>query len=104
MKILLVCAGGLSSSIVMKKIRKYGEEKGEDIQIDAVGVTECEEAAKNDYDCVLTAPQVRNRFNELKGKVSIPIEAMPPQDYAIGNAENIVKLAKKIINNNEVIE
>ena len=102
MKILLVCAGGLSSSIVMKKVRKYGEEIGEDIQIDAVGVIACEEESKNGYDCVLTAPQVRNRFNELKSKVTIPIDAIPPQDYAIGNAEKIVALAKKI-SNNEVI-
>lgn len=96
MKILLVCAGGLSSSIVMKKVRKYGEEIGEDIVIDAVGVPNVEEVWK-DYDCVLTAPQVRNRFNEIKEIAKIPVVAMPPQDYAIGNAANIVKLAKSII-------
>lgn len=96
MKILLVCAGGLSSSIVMKKIRKYGEEIGEDIQIDAVGVAAVEDESKKGYDCVLTAPQVRNRFNDIKSKCSIPVESMSPQDYAIGNAKNIVALAKKI--------
>ncbi len=96
MKILLVCAGGLSSSIVMRKVRKYGEEIGEDIIIDAVGVPAVEESAKQGYDCVLTAPQVRNRFKDIKSWCSIPVEAMPPQDYAIGNAKNIVALAKKI--------
>lgn len=96
MKILLVCAGGLSSSIVMKKVRKYGEEIQEDIQIDAVGVPAVEEASKKGYDCILTAPQVRNRFNEIKCKSAIPVEAMSPQDYAIGNAKNIVAQAKKI--------
>lgn len=96
MKILLVCAGGLSSSIVMKKVKKYGEEIGEDIVIDAVGVPAVEETAKQGYDCVLTAPQVRNRFQDIKNWCSIPVEAMPPQDYAIGNAKNIVALAKKI--------
>ena len=97
MKILLVCAGGLSSSIVMKKVRKYGEEIGEDIVIDAVGVPGVEDNWEK-YDCVLTAPQVRNRFNEIKEIVNIPIADMPPQDYAIGNAANIVKLAKSLIN------
>lgn len=96
MKILLVCAGGLSSSIVMKKVRKYGEEIGEDIIIDAVGIPAVEETAKQGYDCVLTAPQVRNRFKDIKSWCSIPVEAMPPQDYAVGNAKNIVALAKKI--------
>ena len=96
MKILLVCAGGLSSSIVMKKVRRYGEEIGEEVVIDAVGVAEVSDVWNN-YDCILTAPQVRNRFNQIKETASIPVAAMAPQDYAIGNAANIVKLAKSLI-------
>ena len=96
MKILLVCAGGLSSSIVMKKVRRYGEEIGEEVVIDAVGVAEVSDVWKK-YDCILTAPQVRNRFNQIKETAGIPVAAMPPQDYAIGNAANIVKLAKSLI-------
>lgn len=96
MKILLVCAGGLSSSIVMKKVRSYSKEIGEEVTIDAVGVPGVEDNWRN-YDCILTAPQVRNRFNEIKETAKIPVTAMPAQDYAIGNAANIVKLAKSII-------
>lgn len=96
MKILLVCAGGLSSSIVMKKVRKYGEEIGEDIIIDAVGVGAVEESWSH-YDCILTAPQVRNRYNDIVSLSGIPVAPMAPQDYAIGNAANIVKLAKSLI-------
>lgn len=96
MKILLVCAGGLSSSIVMKKVRKYGEENGEEITIDAVGAVEVEDVWQK-YDCILTAPQVRNKFNEIKQTAGIPVAAMPPQDYAIANAANIVKLAKSLL-------
>ena len=96
MKILLVCAGGLSSSIVMKKVRRYGEEIGEDIVIDAVGAVEVEDVWSKS-DCILTAPQVRNKFNEIKETAGIPVAAMPPQDYAIANAANIVKLAKSLL-------
>lgn len=96
MRILLVCAGGLSSSIVMKKVRDYGEEIGQDITIDAVGVPAVE-ASYKDYDCVLTAPQIRNRQKDIeKWCVGVPVAAMPPQDYAIGNAKNIYALAKKV--------
>ncbi len=97
MKILLVCAGGLSSSVVMKKVRKYGEENGENIIIDACGTGEVEEKWQ-DYDVVLTAPQVRNRQNQIKEIVTgIPVGAMAPQDYAIANAANIVALAKSLL-------
>ncbi len=96
MKILLVCAGGLSSSIVMKKVRKYGEEIGEEIIIDAIGATGVEDVWPK-YDCILTAPQVRNKFSDIKETAGIPVAAMPPQDYAIANAANIIKLAKSLI-------
>lgn len=97
MKILLCCAGGLSSSVVMKKVRKYMEEKGEEVTIDAVGVSEVYEKAKN-YDVVLTAPQVRNRFADIqKDAGDTPVAAMNPQDYAIGNAANIIKQVKSVI-------
>lgn len=96
MKILLVCAGGLSSSIVMKKVRNYGEEIGEEISIDAVGVPAVAESYAQ-YDCVLAAPQVRNRMKDIEATCQgVPVAAMPPQDYAIGNAKNIYALAKKI--------
>ena len=96
MKILLVCAGGLSSSIVMKKVRKYGEENNEDIIIDAVGVPSVEDSWE-DYDVILTAPQVRNRLNYIIEVAGIPVAAMEPQDYAIANAANIVKLARSLV-------
>lgn len=95
MKILFVCAGGLSTSIIMKKINKYAVETGEDITVDAVGVGEVEDVWSK-YDCILTAPQIRNRVNEIKEEVQIPVGSMAPQDYAIGNAENIIKLAKSL--------
>ena len=37
MKILLVCAGGFSTSILMKKVRKWAEANGQDVTIDAYG-------------------------------------------------------------------
>ncbi|NLC96378.1 MAG: PTS sugar transporter subunit IIB [Erysipelotrichaceae bacterium] len=100
MKILLVCAGGLSSSIVMKKVRKYGEENNEDITIDAIGTPAVEDSWR-DYDVILAAPQVRNRMKYIKEVSGIPVGAMSPQDYAIGNAENIIKLAKSLLENKE---
>lgn len=37
MKILLVCAAGLSTSILMKKLEKYAEQNGIELDIDAGG-------------------------------------------------------------------
>lgn len=101
MKILLCCAGGLSSSIVKKKMKQYGESIGEEIIVNAVGTNEIEEElAHGDYQVLLYAPQVRNRAAEIRAcaeKAGIPCDAMAPQDYAISNCEHIYKQVKKLI-------
>lgn len=95
MRILLACGAGLSTSILMKKMEKYCASTGEELKIDAVPINTVEDY-QNDYDCILVGPQVSYRIDEFKGKLFIPIEGIPSLDYAIGNADNIMKLAHKI--------
>lgn len=95
MKILLACVGGLSTSILMKKLRKYGEEKGEEIIVDAKA-KDAIGAQWKDYDCILIGPQISYCLDELKETVDIPVAAIPSMDYGIGNAENVMKLAHEI--------
>lgn len=92
MRILLACGAGLSTSILMKKIEKYCADKGEDLTVPVNDV----EGYQKDYDCVLVGPQVSYRVEELKKILTIPVEGIPSLDYAIGNAENVMKLAYKI--------
>lgn len=101
MKILLCCAGGLSSSIVKKKMREYGEKIGEEIIINAVGTSEIDaELEKGGYQVLLYAPQVRNRVKDIQesaAKAGIPCDLMAPQDYALSNCDHIYKQVKKLI-------
>ena len=39
-KALIICAGGMSSSMIAKKTMTFLQEQGEDIEMDAVGVPE----------------------------------------------------------------
>lgn len=96
MKILLACGAGLSTSILMKKIEKYCADHGEELKIEAVPVNNVENY-QQDYDCVLIGPQVSYRLEELKGALTIPVASIPSLDYAVGNAENVMKLAHKIV-------
>lgn len=65
MKILLVCAAGLSTSILMKKLEKYAEQNGIELDIDAVGIGEYQETCA-DYDVLLLGPQVSYQLNTVK--------------------------------------
>lgn len=95
MKILLVCAGGMSTGLLMKKMEEYWAKEGEELEITAVGLSEYEDVYKN-YDIVLVGPQVSYRLKEIKENTQLPCDTIPSYDYAIGNCPNIMKLAKKL--------
>lgn len=95
MKILLVCAGGMSTSMLMKKMEAYWKQKGVELTIRAVGLSEYPEVY-NDFDIIMAGPQVSYRLKEIKDNTGLPCEAIQSMDYALGNCENIMKLAEKL--------
>ena len=88
MKILLVCAGGMSTGLLMKKMEAYWKERGEDNSINA--------NVYQDYDIIMTGPQVSYRLKQIKEDTGLPCEGIPSFDYAVGNCENIMKIANKL--------
>ena len=89
-KILLICAGGMSTGILMKKMEKYAPEQGFRLQIEAVGMSAYEEVYKN-YDVVLLGPQVSYKKAEIEEVTKMPIAVIAAYDYAVGNVANIMK-------------
>ncbi len=81
--------------IVDRRIVTMVEKFLEELKITAMGTTSIGESWK-EYDCVLVGPQVSYRLADLRKEVGIPVEGIPSLDYAVGNAENIMKLAHKI--------
>ena len=59
-KILLVCSGGMSTSVLMSKMQKYGEENGIDVKVDACGTNKYMDEAAG-YDIILLGPQIAYR-------------------------------------------
>ena len=99
MKILLVCAGGFSTSFLMKKMKEYWEkELGEELEVHACGFSEAGEKSKAlDYDCVLIGPQAGFQQEKVKTDTGLPCAIIPPQDYGIGNCKNIHALAMQCL-------
>ncbi len=96
MKILLVCAGGMSTNLLMKKMSAYWEEQGEELTIRAVGLGEYQDVYQ-DFDIVLVGPQVRYKLNEIKKDTGLPADVVNSLDYAIANCPNIMKQAKALM-------
>lgn len=95
MKILLVCAGGMSTGLLMNKMKVYWDQQGKELTINAVGLGEYEDVYK-DYDIIMVGPQVGYRLPQIKADTGLPCEIIPSFDYAIANCPNIMKLAEKL--------
>ena len=80
MKILLICANGLSTSILMNKMQNV---------------------YKN-FDCILIGPQISYQYNEIKANaIDVPVEKISPMDYGMSNVENIMKQVKACLGKEE---
>lgn len=95
MKIMFVCAGGMSTSILMKKMEKYAAAQGIELEIMARGVGDYLDVAPQ-FDCILLGPQIGYQLDNVKSASGKPCGVMKPQDYAIGNCANIMKLAHEV--------
>ena len=101
MKILLICANGLSTSILMNKMQKWGKEKNIELEVRAVPMSEYLNVYKN-FDCILIGPQISYQYNEIKANaIDVPVEKISPMDYGMSNVENIMKQVKACVGKEE---
>ncbi|HHV83629.1 MAG TPA: PTS sugar transporter subunit IIB [Tepidanaerobacter syntrophicus] len=99
--IMLVCAAGMSTSLMVSKMKKAAESTGLDVEILSAPANQLEAHLKNKHiDVVLLAPQVRYKKDEITAKCAsknIPVETIDMQDYGTINGENVLNLALKLI-------
>ena len=89
-KVLLICAGGMSTGILMKKLQKHAMDQGFHLEIEAIGMSSYEDVYRN-YDVILLGPQVSYKKSEIEQITQKPLAVIAAYDYAVGNVENIMK-------------
>lgn len=98
-KVLFVCSGGMSSAIIEKALMDEAKKVGLQIESSAVGSGQAEDAInQGDWDIILVAPQVRNRFDIFKGFAEangIKIATIPPRDYSPLGGKHVLELIEK---------
>lgn len=97
-KILLVCAAGMSTSMVVKKMQQAAENRGLEAKIWAVGESEAR-TAQAEADVLLLGPQVRFLEGKMKELVGgrIQVQVMNMQAYGMMNGEKILDDALSIM-------
>lgn len=101
-KALIICAAGMSSSLMAKKTTDYLQGEGHDVTIEAIGATEGNKVIESaSYDVYLISPQTRmyfKQFEETGKKVGRPVVQIPPQAY-VPIPTGIQTLAKVTLDN-----
>ena len=95
MKIMLVCAAGASTGMLMNKMKKYWEKNGVDLDITAQSLRNYIDYV-DDYDIILMGPQVSYSLDKVKEESNKPVGVIKPVDYGRGNCENIMKMAEEL--------
>ena len=98
-KILLLCAAGMSTSMVVKKMRASATDKNIDVHIEAHGVETIQEHL-TEYDLFLLGPQIRFKKDELQ-KLADPlnkrVDVINMMDYGMMKGEKILDDALKML-------
>lgn len=84
-KALIICAAGMSSSMIAQRATDYFAEEGKEIEMEATTASQGAKVIGADqYDLYLVSPQTKMYFDNLKksaDKVGKPIINIPPQAY-----------------------
>ena len=100
-RIMLVCAAGMSTSLLVTKMQAAAREaEGLEAEIFAVSATEADERLADTnapVDVLLLGPQVRYMQNEFETKLTIPVAVIDMRDYGTMNGEAVLKTALELM-------
>lgn len=93
--IVLVCAGGMSTSLLMNRMNEAAQAKGIDVQTTAMSV-EAFEKYTGPCDLLLLGPQISYRKRKLEARVvpkGIEVAVIDITDYGMMNGEAVLTKA-----------
>jgi PTS system cellobiose-specific IIB component len=97
MRISLFCVGGMSTSLLIKKMRDSAAARGKDYNINAYPLNEFEGKAPGSDVCLL-GPQVAYAYGKLcDAYPDFRIAVVPTQMYGLMDGKGVVSFAEKLI-------
>lgn len=100
-KIFLFCSAGMSTSLMVTKMREAAKEKNVDVAIDAFPEAEIAKHL-DDADVVLLGPQIRyalRRDQALCDSKNVPITIINSVDYGMMNGAKVLETALNLLKN-----
>ncbi len=90
MKIILACAAGMSTSMLVERMKESADQKGMELQIDAVPISSLSSHTEG-TDIILLGPQVSYMEEKVASdNPSIPVKVIEMMDYGMMNGEKVL--------------
>ncbi|API88682.1 PTS sugar transporter subunit IIB [Marinilactibacillus sp. 15R] len=98
--IMLVCAAGMSTSMLVSKMQKAAEADGIETDIFAVSANEADSYLESKpVDVLMLGPQVKFLKKQMETKVEgkgIPVEVIDMRDYGMMNGKSVLDKALEL--------
>lgn len=95
--IVLVCAAGMSTSLLVNKMRAAAAEIGYECEINAYPVAEAADVGQH-ADVILLGPQVRYNLARVREQCpNCPVEAIDMTAYGMMDGKKVLLTAKELI-------
>ena len=94
-QIKLFCAAGMSTSVLVTKMRAAAKDKGIECEINAYPESQIDQHLKG-MDVALLGPQIAYMLKKIKEKcdpVGVPVQVIPMVDYGMMNGPKVLDLA-----------
>ncbi|MBQ7497408.1 MAG: PTS sugar transporter subunit IIB [Selenomonas sp.] len=96
-KIILLCAAGMSTSMLVKKMQEAAAAENFECEIAAYPTAEAKDKA-SDADVILLGPQVRFAKSKVEAACpGIPVEPIDMKLYGRMDGKGVLETAKKLI-------
>ncbi|WP_077611372.1 PTS sugar transporter subunit IIB [Clostridium sp. Marseille-P2415] len=97
--ITLICAAGMSTSMLTQRMQKAAEKKGVEAEIIALPESKFRNY-KGQTDVLLLGPQVRYLYDEIKAEFEpkgMKVAVIEMRDYGMMNGEKVLEDAIKLL-------
>jgi len=101
MKIIVVCAAGMSTTMLVAKMKEAARNSDIKIEVTAIPETDVNNNVTT-ADVVLLGPQVRYKLDEIKeicSPLNIPVEVIDTVKYGMMDGNAIVSQAIELYHN-----
>ncbi len=96
--IRLFCNQGMSTSLLVNKMKGAAMKQGIEVDIAAFPANELEDRLDG-IDCALLGPQVgylKGKLSEICKAENVPMDVIPMVDYGMCNGEKVLAFARKL--------